>query len=252
MNTLHSSLLNLPSLLACFTTRHGGTSQPPYTSNNLAFHVGDSRENVLQNHDKLAAALGYDRRTLTHMRQIHSDRIVITGGADNFDTPPECDALITNRLNAPLMVMSADCTPILLYDPITRSIGAVHAGRAGALNEILPKTLLAMAQVYGTKIDDVHVAMGPSIGGCCYEINETIAAEVHVCGYGNALRFEVEKIFLDVNTILVMQLQTLGVREEHVEMVCVCTACAHDTFFSYRADAQHTGRIAGIIMLRPA
>jgi polyphenol oxidase len=251
-NTLHSSLLSTPTLLACFTTRHGGTSQPPYTSNNLAYHVGDNAEHVLQNHNNLAAALGYDRTALVHMRQIHSDRIVIIDDTHSFDTPPECDALLTDRLNTPLMVMSADCTPILLYDPITHSIGAVHAGRAGALNKVLPKTLIAMEKEYGTALDDVRIAMGPSIGGCCYEINETIALEVKACGYADALRVEAEKVFLDVTAILLLQLKTMGIKETQIEASCACTACAHETFFSYRADAQRTGRIAGVIMLRPA
>lgn len=250
MNTLSASFSNA-TLLACFTTRRGGISEPPYTSNNLAFHVGDNPSHVVTNHDSLAQILGYERTKLVHMQQIHSDRIVILEDMHGFDTPPQCDALITNRTGTPIMVMSADCTPILLYDPMKRSIGAVHAGRAGALNEILPKTVLAMQQAYGTQIDDIRITLGPSIGGCCYEINETIASEVNNCGYSDALRFEKEKVFLNVNTILLMQLQTLGVKEDHIEVISACTACHNDTFFSYRADAQHTGRIAGVIMLRP-
>lgn len=251
-NLTFPSLLASPSLSACFTTRHGGTSQPPYTSNNLAFHVGDNPDDVVTNHDLLAKILGYDRTALVHMRQIHSDRILVVDKTHRFDTPPECDALITNRPDTPLMVMSADCTPVLIYDPVHGAIGAVHAGRAGALNEILPKTLIAMRDEYGTSIGDVRVAMGPSIGGCCYEINETIALEVNACGYGDALRVEGAKVLLDVTAILVMQLQTLGMKEEHIEVAWGCTACRSDTYFSYRADAQRTGRIAGVIMLRPA
>ncbi|MDP3466427.1 MAG: peptidoglycan editing factor PgeF [Sulfuricurvum sp.] len=250
MNTIHSYLLRSQSLLACFTTRHGGTSRAPYTSNNLAFHVGDNRENVLQNHDLLAESLGYTRSRLIHMRQIHSDQIVIINDTHHFDTPPECDALITNRPNIPLMVMSADCTPILLYDPTTQTIGAVHAGRAGALNEILPKTLHAMGKEYGTTADDVIVLLGPSIHGCCYEINENIAHEVFVKGYANSLHKEDKRIFLDVNTILLRQLETVGVKKENIEVSEACTSCNNETYFSYRADAQQTGRIAGVIMLK--
>jgi hypothetical protein len=250
MNTLSASFSN-STLLACFTTRHGGISGPPYTANNLAFHVGDDPAHVVANHDSLAKTLGYERTRLVHMRQIHSECIVIVDDTHGFETPPECDALITNRTDTPIMVMSADCTPVLLYDPMNHAIGAVHAGRAGALKEILPKTVLAMQHVYGTSIGELQVTLGPSIGGCCYEINNTIASEVNACGYSDALRFEKEKVFLDVNTILLMQLQTIGVKEDHIEVIPVCTACHNDTYFSYRADAQQTGRIAGVIMLRP-
>ena len=125
--------------------------------------------------------------------------------------PPECDALITNRPNTPLMVMSADCTPILIYDENHGAIGAVHAGRAGALNEILPKTLHAMSKEYGTTADDIIVLLGPSIHGCCYEINEEIATEAVTKGYVDAISRKERKVFLDVNTILLMQLHNLGV-----------------------------------------
>jgi len=251
MKTFTPSLLSpFTNVTAVFTTRHGGVSKVPYTSANLAFHVGDNPDDVVQNHDLLARSLGYERNRLIHMRQIHSDRIVVADETYTFDAPPECDALITNVQNTPLMVMSADCTPILVYDPLNRVIGAVHAGRAGALNAILPKTLERMAQIYGTAIDDVRISMGPSIHGCCYEINPDIAAEVEEKGYYEALRREGEKLFLDVNTVLRQQLSALNMPLKHIEIINECTACRHDTYFSYRADRQHTGRIAGVILLR--
>jgi polyphenol oxidase len=249
MKTVSPSLFtSFPNITAAFTTRHGGISKAPYTDANLAFHVGDNPEDVVKNHDLLADKLAYNRHSLIHMRQIHSDRIVIVDETLTFDTPPECDALITNHTDTPLMVMSADCTGVLLYDPIQKAVGAVHAGRSGALNAILPKTIEAMHQTFGSHKEDLHIVLGPSIGGCCYEINETIALECETKGYGLALRREDEKVFLDVNTILLEQLKRLGV--ENVEVVEHCTSCRCDEYFSYRADAQQTGRIAGVIILR--
>ncbi|MGZ8547371.1 MAG: peptidoglycan editing factor PgeF [Sulfuricurvum sp.] len=250
MNTIHPYLLRSQSLLACFTTRHGGTSHAPYDSNNLAFHVGDNPDDVLQNHNLLANLMGYNRDVLVYMRQIHSDKIIIVDATHSFNTPLECDALITNYLDVPIMVMSADCTPVLIYDRHNRAIGAVHAGRAGALNEILPKTLHAMGKEYGTTANEVIVILGPSIHGCCYEINESIAHEVFTKGYADSLHKEDQRVFLDVNTILLCQLETLGIKKENIEVSDACTSCNNDTYFSYRADAQRTGRIAGIIMLK--
>ncbi len=232
--------------MACFTTRHGGVSAAPYNSTNLAFHVGDNFDDVLQNHDLLANALQYNRHALIHMRQIHSDKIVIVTENLTFDTPPECDALITSLPQTPLMVMSADCTGILIYDPIQKVIAAVHAGRAGALNHILPKTIQKMGEVFGSLSENLQIALGPSIHGCCYEINETIAKETEDKGYPEALRRENGKVFLDVNTILLKQLDELKI--ENVEASDHCTSCRCDEYFSYRADAQHTGRLAGVIM----
>lgn len=251
MKTISSPLLSLFSdITALFTTRHGGVSKPPFTTANLAFHVGDDTADVLENHNRLALAIGFERDRVIHMRQIHSDRILLVDEGMNFDTPPECDALITNRPHTPLMVMSADCTPILLYDPVQRVIGAVHAGRAGALNAILPKTIARMRNIFGSKIENIRLSMGPSIHGCCYEINGQIGAEVKEKGYPDALRSEGEKLFLNVNTILRQQLHALDIPDEHLEVIDACTACKSDTYFSYRADQQHTGRIAGVIVLR--
>jgi len=251
MKTLSSNLISQHSaLFAHFTTRHGGLSKHPYMTLNLAFHVGDNAVNVKENHLLLSHELDYDVKKLVFMRQIHSDIIIVVDESMNFATPPECDALITNCPNIPLMVMSADCTPILIYDRHNRAIGAVHAGRAGALNEILPKTLHSMGKEYGTTADDIIVLLGPSIHGCCYEINESIAHEVFVKGYADSLHKENKRIFLDVNTILLCQLETLGIKKENIEVSDACTSCNNETYFSYRADAQKTGRIAGVIMLK--
>lgn len=249
MKTVFPTLLaSFSTITAAFTTRQGGISKAPYTSANLAFHVGDNPDDVVKNHDLLAQALSYDRQALLHMRQIHSDRVVLIDETLNFDSPPECDALITNLPNTPLMVMSADCTPILLYDPVHQAIAAIHAGRAGALGEILPKTVRDMKKHFGSLPADIHAVLGPSIHGCCYEINSSIANETQTKGYSEALRFDEERIFLDVNTILGMQIKKLGI--EKVEVIQECTSCHHDRYFSYRADHQHTGRIAGVIILR--
>jgi hypothetical protein len=240
-----------PHLDACFTTRHGGISQPPFNAFNLAFHVGDKEEDVLENHRILGETLNYDFHTLVHMNQIHSDIVAVVDSAMDFASRPRCDALITNSVEIPLMVMSADCTPILLYDPVNHAIGAVHAGRAGALNGILPKTIAAMETRFKTPLSELQIVLGPSIHGCCYEINDTIANEVKEKGFEDALVYQSEAVFLDVNTILYIQLRAMGIASDQIETASACTACNHNTYFSYRADQQHTGRIAGVIVLRP-
>lgn len=251
MKTVIPSLLSpFKNITAAFTTRNGGVSREPYGNANLAFHVGDSTNNVIANHDILAETLGYNRNRLVHMRQIHSDKIVLVDETFNFDAPPECDALITNHRNMPLMVMSADCTPILLYDPIRHVCGAVHAGRTGALGEILPKTIQAMEQQFGSLRKNLQIILGPSIHSCCYEINETIAYETVSKGYTSALYRRDKRVFLDVNTILLEQLKALSVDTTQIEVIEHCTSCKSGEYFSYRADAQKTGRIAGVIILR--
>jgi len=238
-------------LITAFTTRHGGLSKAPYHYNNLAFHVGDQEEHVTENHRRLSQLMGYEYQRLVHMHQIHSDKVIIVDPLlHDFENPPECDALITDRTDIPLMVMTADCTPVLFFDPLNRVIAVAHAGRAGALLGIVPKTIEKMSEHFGTDTDDLLVVLGPSIGLCCYEVGEKIAQEVTEAGYTDAVAHKEGHYMLDVNTIIHRQLQQQGVPKAHIEDLDICNACQHETYFSYRADHQKTGRFAGVIMLQ--
>ncbi len=241
----HNSITHL------FTTRMGGISKSPFMSNNLAFHVGDDRDDVITNHQNLTKQMNYNLANLVHMQQIHSDKIIIVDPkTHNFDNPPECDALITNQKNIPLMVMTADCTPVLMYDPVKQIIAVAHAGRAGAMKGIVPKTIQKMSEEFGSEIKNILVVLGPSIGACCYEVGEKIAEEVTQSGYGLATVDENGRYSLDVNAIIHQQLKALEVPPEQIDDLRICNACHNETYFSYRADKQKTGRIAGILMLK--
>ncbi len=123
------------------------------TDGNLAFHVGDDPLYVTQHHDLLAQKLGYKRDKLVHMRQIHSDIIHIVNDNDDFNHPPECDALITDKIGIPIMIMSADCIPIIIYDPVLHVTAVVHAGRAGAFKNIVGKTIQMMHEHFTCKAE---------------------------------------------------------------------------------------------------
>ena len=252
MQTLKSSLMQPEkALFHLFTTRIGGESIAPYDSNNLAFHVGDDKKSVLANHQKLADACGYERSQLVHMRQIHSNRVTVVDESHDFEHPPECDAVVTDREGVPLMVMVADCTPILLFDPKKRVIAAIHAGRAGAFNNITAATLEVMQESFGCDTADILAVLGPSIHVCCYEVGKAIADEAQAQGVGYAIEAREGSHYLDVNKIIKKQLAQCGVTEAHTEEMPLCSACENRRFFSYRADKQQTGRMAGVIMLTP-
>lgn len=239
---LHATLLaDHPQLIHGFTTRSDG---------NLAFHVGDNPDDVDRRHTALAQQLGYSKEALTHMKQIHSDIICQVDAAHNYHTPPTCDALMTDRPGHPLMVMVADCTPILLFDPKRRVIAAVHAGRAGAFENIAGKTVAKMHDNYGCHSDDIITVLGPAIRACCYEVGEEIRAQADALGYGAAIQQRHERLYLDIHQILVHQLSAAGIRPQHIETLEHCTACESERFFSYRAEQGKTGRLAGIIMLK--
>jgi len=239
-----------PGLLHGFTARSGGRSTAPFNTLNLAYHVGDDDAAVDTNHTLLAERLGYARHRLVHMRQIHSDTVVQCTPGMDFGSRPECDGLITDIAGQPLMVMTADCTPVLFFDPVRRAVAAVHAGRAGAFKNIVGKCVAMMQTAYGTAPSDLRAVLGPSIHACCYEIGPEIAAESETKGYAGALERREGRFYLDVNHIIETQLQEAGLLSPHVETIGACTSCANGRFFSYRADRNLTGRQAGIIMLK--
>ncbi len=241
MKLLKSKLLCGTSLTHAFTCKK---------SNNIAFHVGDDTNSVIVNHQTLASQMHYHYENLVHMKQIHSNKVVRVNTEYDFTTPIECDAIITNEPNVPLMVMVADCTPILLYEKNTHAIAAIHAGRAGAFQNIIKNSITMMTEEFNSNSKNIVAVLGPSICQNCYEVNEKIYEEAKILGYGKAILQKEDSFFLHVNQILMQQLQECGVTKNHIEVIQHCTSCEHHTFFSYRADGSATGRQAGIIMLR--
>ena len=166
----------LPWLIHAFSTRPGGISS---LNNervlNLGFTDWDSRENVLENRRRFQTAAGAANLPLLSLKQIHSDVIHL------FDTAPSdsCrgDASLTNRPGLLLAIQTADCVPILLVDPKKRAIAAIHAGWRGTLARIAAKTIGAMQMHFATNPRDLLVAIGPSIGPCCYEVGTEVATQ---------------------------------------------------------------------------
>ncbi|MEO1938806.1 MAG: peptidoglycan editing factor PgeF [Sulfurimonas sp.] len=240
MQTFHSQLLNkFPNLTHTFTGKKDG---------NLAFHVGDDETNIIYNHQKLAQKLSYTLKTVVHMKQIHSDIVKVVTDEDNFKNPPTCDAIITNKKKTPLMVMVADCSPILFYDPQKEVIAAAHAGRAGAFSNIIQNIIDTFTQEFHSKVEDIVVTVGPAICVECYEVGEEIYKEAKKRKMEYALTQTEDKYHLNIRAILQKQLREAGVKERNFEISAHCSKC-HSDFFSYRENKK-CGRFAGVIMLR--
>jgi YfiH family protein len=247
MKTITSTLLDpYKNLLHTYTTREDGHS---VYGNNLAYHVNDTKEDVDRNQNELALHLGYSLERLVHMKQVHGDKIVIINSSTEAGEIPICDAIMTQEKNRPLMVMVADCIPVLIYDPHQEAIAAVHAGRAGVFTEIIPKTIKKMHKNYGSKAKDLLIILGPSIHQCCYEVGDEIKEEAETSGYGYAIKSDRQRHYLDLISIVNKQLDACGVEKKHIEESGYCTACNTDIFYSYRAEKNICGRFAGIIML---
>jgi YfiH family protein len=248
MKIIKSTLLSpYKNLLHAYSTRVDGHS---IFGNNLAYHVNDTREDVDKNQNELAVRLGYSFEQLVHMKQVHGDQIVNISSSFPRDKIPVCDALITQEKNRPLMVMVADCIPVLIYDPVQEVIAVVHAGRAGVFSEIIPKSIEMMIQDYRSNAEDILVHLGPSIHKCCYEIGAEIAEEAERSGYDYAIHKKGNRYFLHLLAIVDRQLKGSGIKQENIEVSDYCTACSTDIFYSYRAENNKCGRFAGIMMLK--
>src|SRR6267378_1004807 len=170
------ALTRIPWLVHGFSTRPGGVS--PLVGEkvlNLGFTEWDSRENVLENRRRFQSALGATDLKLVSLKQIHSDVIHLFDAAPA--EPRHGDASATNRPGLLLGIQTADCVPILLVDPKKRAIAAVHAGWRGTLQRIVTKAIGKMQMEFGTKPADLLAAIGPSIGGCCYEVGTEVATQ---------------------------------------------------------------------------
>ena len=238
----------------CFTTRLGGVSTGNLASLNLGTHRGDDPENIRKNYRILGNALGFDPKKLVLSKQKHTD-IVLPVDKDHWGAglfSPElsaCDALITNTPGTALAVFTADCTPILLHDPVTGAVGAVHAGWRGTANGIVAKTAEAMQTVYGCRPEDLCAAIGPNIGFCCFETDEDVPHAMRQV-FGNAaeehIRKAGEKYYVNLKALNALHLQRAGVQK--VEISTECTVCQSHRFWSYRKVGDARGAQAAIIV----
>ena len=239
----------------CFTTRLGGVSTGYLGSLNIGMHRGDDPENVAKNHEILASALGYDVKKTVLSHQVHSDVVRTVTQADclglDHHAYPECDALITNTPGLALVVFTADCTPILLHDPVAGAVGAAHAGWRGTAMDIAGKTVKAMEQAFGCDPKNIRAAIGPNIGFCCFETDgevpsamvETFGADVekHIRPQGN-------KYYVNLKEINRHALARAGV--ECIEISDECTACQHQRFWSHRITRGERGSQGAVIVCK--
>lgn len=244
----------------CFTTRHGGVSKGPYSSLNMALHVGDNGDDVAANRAIACQALGINPAALVAGQQVHGDRVqVVTaahrgrGAADYQDALAETDALVTNVPGLPLISCYADCVPLFFYDPVQRAVGLAHAGWRGTVLQIGRATVQTMIREYQCRPSNILAGIGPSIGPCCYEINHQVLAPLQKSfSEWPALVRQTGPDHWRLNLWEANRqgLLAAGIAAAHIAVAAVCTACHQDQYFSFRAEKGTTGRMASIIMLK--
>ena len=227
---------------------HGESSLVP-GGFNLALHVGDDAEKVLSNRRKYAAALGVAANKFTCCEQVHGDIVAVIEGSTTgkgalayADAVKGTDALVTNLTDVPLLLFFADCVPVIFADPVTGCIGLAHAGWRGTVADIAQKTVQKMQEAFGARPQDIIAGIGPCIGSCCYEVDDTVynAGKKHAECFtpkGNG------KYMADLPEWNRQSLLEAGVLPQHIYRAGICTECNKELFFSYRAEGGKTGRM---------
>lgn len=244
-------LLRAPALTARgfahgFTTRVGGVSDGPFASLNLGGAVGDDPALVRENHRRLARSLGYERLHQTH--QVHGGAVHVpapdAAPADTFRV--EADALVATAPGMAVAIRVADCVPVLLADPATGRVAAAHAGWRGVVTGVVGAALDALDP---SDPGAVIAAIGPSIGPCCFEVGEEVAAEIAARTAPDVVLPRTgEKPRVDLWRAVEGQLRARGVTA--VTTLGRCTVCEPGAFFSFRRDGARSGRMVGVIVAR--
>jgi purine-nucleoside/S-methyl-5'-thioadenosine phosphorylase / adenosine deaminase len=176
--------------------------------------------------------------SLATLRQIHSDIVVPAEGRTGC--LGEGDALVSNTPGRTVAVKTADCVPILLVDAANRTVAAVHAGWRGTVRQIARQAAEAMRRDFDTRVRNLHVAIGPAIGGCCYEVGPEVAAEFGRSG----------RACIDLAAVNRQQLIGAGVPGKQIYSAGLCTLCRGDDFWSYRREKEGAGRMFSFAGIR--
>ncbi len=282
-------LASLKWLTSGFSTVSGGASELTRTRDgkksdeqvlNLGFTDWDSRERVISNRQRFVRTLHAEKMRPVGLRQIHSDIVHVVGrqAFPQGEAAPAGDALITRERGVLLTVQTADCIPILLADTKNRAVAAIHSGWRGTSQRIAEKTLGRMQMEFGTHPRNVIAAIGPGIGGCCYEVGHEVVKEF-ATKFSNAADWftgpfaaltdsdsdsnwlpwltmrppghapPAPTAQLDLIAANRSILAAAGVLAANISSSDFCTACRPDLFFSYRRE-RTTGRMMAAIGIR--
>lgn len=206
---------------------------------------GDLRKNPA----KFLTALGLKRKDLVLMEQVHGTRIKVVGEEDKGKIILGIDGMVTNKKGIVLGVKTADCLPILFYEPVEKIIGVVHAGWKGVLKKIGQK-MVDLLIMKGSSPGNILVGIGPHIGSCCYKV-ENQRVKKFISEFGkleNMLRVDKKDTYLNLEIPIIRQLVTSGILKNNIFLSSICTSCQNQEFFSYRKDSKKSyGEMLGTL-----
>jgi YfiH family protein len=251
-NVLHAPMLTAQGFRHGFSTRRGGVSHGPFHSLNLALSVGDVPEHVAENQQRFAALVGYDAAQLFTLNQVHGRDVRCITKIDEPERvrAEQGDALVAPA-GLPVGIRSADCVPVLLADPESREVAAVHTGWRGVLAGVVPAALEVLATRSGAPARRILAGVFPHIRRCCFEVDDALAEQLAAAGPGaeqSVFQAAAGKPYVALDLIVRAQLRAAGVLEQSLDDVAGCTCCDAEQFFSYRRDGAKSGRHLTVIL----
>jgi len=218
----------------------------------LALHTNEDKQDIINNRNKINML--FPTMQFIVANQTHSDNITIISHQHNSwltdinnHAIEDSDALITDQKNIMLTILTADCVPILLFDPKKEIVAVIHAGWKGTAQQIAIKTIEKMKENFQSNPQDIIAGVAPSIGKCCYEVDWNVAKNFK--DIDNAYDKKGDKYMLDLPHINKIQLLESGLKEDNIELSNICTACEVEEYFSYRKENGCSGRFMSIIGL---
>lgn len=243
-----------------FSTRHGGVSTGTLASLNLGFNRGDETAHVMENYKRMCHGLNVPVDSLVLSKQVHELHIAKVGSKEKgngimMDNKWESmDGLYTNEKGVTLVTHYADCVPLFFYAPEYGMIGMAHAGWRGTVGEIGKKMVRLWVEEENIPKEKIQVVIGPSIGACCFEVNEDVQSEF-AKRFGEEAPFiawdeEKKKYHIDLWMCNKESLIKAGVLEENIRISGLCTCCLHELFFSHRYTKGQRGTMGAFMCLR--
>jgi YfiH family protein len=250
-----------PIVQATFT-RLGGCSPEPWQSLNMGGSVGDDPIRVIENRRKAFSVVGRSPESVFDVWQVHSAEVVCaTAPRPRDQSPQQADAILTDKDHVTLLMRFADCVPVMLFNPITKVVGLVHAGWQGTVKKVVKEAVVVMHSQYHSNPQDILAAIGPSIGSCHYEVGEDVIRYVHLAFGMDApallkpiqVQYDASQssnlpLAFDLWSANRLLLEQAGVR--HVQIAGLCTACHTEDWFSHREEKGKTGRFGVLIGLK--
>ncbi len=226
----------------------------PELENNNIKHFFTTRKFSLNETNPLGG-----REMFITINQVHGDNLfIIDESVDNVTgliktaAQTDADAIITNQKHIGIGIVTADCVPALIYDPVKSVIAAVHAGWKGTIKGILSKAVCRMSERFNCNVEDIIVGIGPAIGACCYAVGESVTNPLMSRNpeWGRYLKPDADgKSKLDIAALNIRQIEDIGVSTGNIFNLGLCTSCNRELFFSYRRDGAGTGRMVSGIMM---